>query len=53
MPIDPPHTARHAVRPAVQFDGQRAEAVRAAPLLGEQTVPVREAVSSGHAWPAA
>jgi crotonobetainyl-CoA:carnitine CoA-transferase CaiB-like acyl-CoA transferase len=53
VPIEAPQTARHAIRPAVQFDGQRAASVRAAPLLGEQTVPVRQAVSGSHGWPAA
>jgi crotonobetainyl-CoA:carnitine CoA-transferase CaiB-like acyl-CoA transferase len=53
VPIEAPQTAGHAIRPAVQFDGQRAASVRAAPLLGEQTVPVRQAVSGSHGWPAA
>ena len=53
VPVEAPHTARHAIRPAVQFDGQRAAAVRAAPMLGEQTVPVREAMSGSLSWPAA
>ena len=53
VPVDAPQTARHAVRPAVQFDGQRAASVRAAPLLGEQTVRIRDAVSGSHSWPAA
>jgi crotonobetainyl-CoA:carnitine CoA-transferase CaiB-like acyl-CoA transferase len=51
VPVEAPQTARHAVRPAVQFDGQRAESVRAAPLLGEQTSRVRAAVSGSHGWP--
>ena len=53
VPVDAPQTARHAVRPAVQFDGQRAASVRAAPLLGEQTARIRDAVSGSHGWPAA
>ena len=53
VPVDAPQTARHAVRPAVQFDGQRAASVRAAPLLGEQTARIRDAVSGSHSWPAA
>ena len=53
VPVEAPHTARHAIRPAVQFDGQRATTVRAAPMLGEQTVPVRKAMSASLSWPAA
>ena len=53
VPVDTPQTAQQAVRPAVQFDGQRAASVRAAPLLGEQTARVRAAVSGSHGWPTA
>jgi crotonobetainyl-CoA:carnitine CoA-transferase CaiB-like acyl-CoA transferase len=53
VPIESPQAAQHAIRPAVQFDGQRAATVRAAPLLGEQTVPVRKAMSGNLGWPAA
>jgi crotonobetainyl-CoA:carnitine CoA-transferase CaiB-like acyl-CoA transferase len=51
VPIESPHAARHAVRPAVQFDGQRARSVRSAPLLGEQSVRIRECVTSTRHWP--
>ena len=53
VPIEAPHGAERAVRPAVQFDGQRASAVRAAPLLGEQTEHIRAAVAADGRWPAA
>ena len=53
VPVEAPQTAQQAVRPAVQFDGQRAASVRAAPLLGEQTARVRAAVSDSHGWPTA
>lgn len=52
VPIESPHSAQHAVRPAVQFDGQRATSVRAAPLLGEQSVAIRNAVMATRSWPA-
>lgn len=51
VPIDSPHTAREAVRPAVQFDGQRASSVRAAPLLGEQSTAIVDAVKASKRWP--
>lgn len=51
VPVERPHSARHAVRPAVQFDGRRAASVRAAPLLGEQSAEIRDAVASARQWP--
>jgi crotonobetainyl-CoA:carnitine CoA-transferase CaiB-like acyl-CoA transferase len=51
VPIESPHSARHAVRPAVQFDGQRAASVRPAPLLGEQSAGIRECVTATRRWP--
>jgi hypothetical protein len=36
----------------VQFDGQRAASVRAAPLLGEQSSEIRDAVTATRQWPA-
>ena len=53
VPIEAPHGAERAVRPAVQFDGQRASAVRAAPLLGEQSERIRAGVAADGRWPAA
>ena len=47
VPVDGPHTATEAVRPAVQFDGRRAGSVRPAPLLGEHSVAIRAAVARG------
>ncbi len=41
---------RHAVRPPVQFDGERAAAVSAAPLLDEHGEEIRAAVKEGR-WP--
>jgi crotonobetainyl-CoA:carnitine CoA-transferase CaiB-like acyl-CoA transferase len=52
VPIDSPHTATAAVRPAVRFDGHRAQSVRAAPLLDEHGKTIRAALESDPAWPA-
>jgi crotonobetainyl-CoA:carnitine CoA-transferase CaiB-like acyl-CoA transferase len=52
VPIESPHTATQAVRPAVQFDGQRASSVRPAPLLGEQSTAIRDGVAATQHWPA-
>jgi len=39
------------VRPAVQFAGERAQSVRAAPLLNEQGTAIRDALRRGDQWP--
>lgn len=52
VPIEAPHSAAHAVRPPVQFDGERARAVSAAPLLDEHGSSVRAALERGERWPA-
>jgi crotonobetainyl-CoA:carnitine CoA-transferase CaiB-like acyl-CoA transferase len=51
VPIEWPHTATRAVRPAAQFDGTRASSVRAAPLLNQHGESIRAALESGIAWP--
>ena len=51
VPVEAPHTAREAVRPAVQFDGLRAGSVRPAPLLGEHGDDIRARVTQGGGWP--
>jgi len=43
---------REAVRPALQFDGERARAVNAAPLLDQHGVAIRAAVDASRHWPA-
>lgn len=53
VPVENPHMAREAVRPAVQFDGERATTVTAAPLLGEHGESIRAAVAAGARWPEA
>ena len=52
VPVESPHTATQAVRPAVQFDGSRAQSVSAAPLLDQHGEAIRAAVSRGDTWPA-
>jgi crotonobetainyl-CoA:carnitine CoA-transferase CaiB-like acyl-CoA transferase len=53
VPVENPHAATHAVRPAVQFDGQRADGVRPAPLIDEHGTAIRAALAKSPAWPAA
>src|SRR5438876_535565 len=51
VPVEAPHGAARAVRPAVRFDGVRAEAVSAAPLLDEHGGAIRAALARGEPWP--
>ena len=44
---------REAIRPALQFDGKRATAVTAAPLLNQHGDAIRAALARERAWPAA
>jgi crotonobetainyl-CoA:carnitine CoA-transferase CaiB-like acyl-CoA transferase len=53
VPVENPHQATHAVRPAVQFDGQRADGVHPAPLLDEHGAAIRAQLAASSAWPAA
>jgi crotonobetainyl-CoA:carnitine CoA-transferase CaiB-like acyl-CoA transferase len=43
---------REAVRPAMQFDGDRARSVSAAPLLDQHGAEIRAAVNDSRHWPA-
>jgi crotonobetainyl-CoA:carnitine CoA-transferase CaiB-like acyl-CoA transferase len=52
VPVENPHAATHAVRPAVQFDGQRADGVRPAPLLNEHGPAIRASLAASPRWPA-
>ena len=52
VPVENPHAAKQAVRPAVQFDGQRADAVYPAPLLNEHGAAIRAQLAKSAAWPA-
>jgi crotonobetainyl-CoA:carnitine CoA-transferase CaiB-like acyl-CoA transferase len=51
VPIDSPHTATRAVRPAAQFDGSRALSVSAAPLLDQHGESIRAALEEAPSWP--
>jgi len=51
VPVEEPHGARRAVRPAVQFGGERARSVRAAPLLNEHGAAIRAALGCAMNWP--
>ncbi len=51
VPVESPHTATQAVRPAVQFDGARAKSVDAAPLLNQHGESIRAALGRGESWP--
>jgi crotonobetainyl-CoA:carnitine CoA-transferase CaiB-like acyl-CoA transferase len=51
VPIESPHTATEAVRPAVRFDGHRAKSVRPAPLLDQHGKALRAALKNDTAWP--
>jgi crotonobetainyl-CoA:carnitine CoA-transferase CaiB-like acyl-CoA transferase len=51
VPIESPHTATLAVRPAAQFDGTRAHSVSAAPLLNQHGDAIRAALAAGTSWP--
>jgi len=51
VPIEGAHTATRSVRPAVRFDGTRADSVRAAPLLDEHGEAIRAALARAGAWP--
>jgi crotonobetainyl-CoA:carnitine CoA-transferase CaiB-like acyl-CoA transferase len=51
VPIESPHTATRAVRPAAQFDGLRARSVSAAPMLNQHGESIRAALNAGTSWP--
>ena len=53
VPVESPHTATQAVRPALQFDGTRARSVIPAPLLNEHGAAIRAALARGESWPLA
>ncbi|HVW70132.1 MAG TPA: CoA transferase [Steroidobacteraceae bacterium] len=53
VPVLEPHGGPLAVRPAVQFSGQKADCVRGAPLLNEHGAAIRAALAGAGHWPAA
>jgi crotonobetainyl-CoA:carnitine CoA-transferase CaiB-like acyl-CoA transferase len=52
VPVRDAHGGKSAVRPPVQFDGQRAHDVRTAPLLDEHGASIRQALGGEGGWPA-
>ncbi len=53
VPVDGAQQGGHeAVRPALQFDGERARSVSAAPLLDQHGAAIRAAVRDARHWPA-
>jgi crotonobetainyl-CoA:carnitine CoA-transferase CaiB-like acyl-CoA transferase len=51
VPVETPRSGASSVRPPVQFGGERAGSVRAAPLLDEHGAAIRGALAGGAAWP--
>src|SRR5688572_27706431 len=51
VPVEDAHGGAQAVRPAVQFDGERAASVRTAPLLDEHGAKIRAALTTSSGWP--
>ena len=51
VPVEAPHSAKQAVRPALQFNGGRAKSVSAAPLLDQHGKEIRAALARGPTWP--
>jgi len=51
VPVEAPHSAKQAVRPALQFNGGRAKSVSAAPLLDQHGKEIRAALAGGPTWP--
>jgi crotonobetainyl-CoA:carnitine CoA-transferase CaiB-like acyl-CoA transferase len=51
VPVDSAQSALKAVRPPVQFDGERAQSVDAAPLLDQHGASIRAALGRGEVWP--
>ncbi|MGH8310186.1 MAG: CaiB/BaiF CoA transferase family protein [Steroidobacteraceae bacterium] len=53
VPVQAAHGGNSAVRPPIQFDGERATAVRTAPLLDEHGPAIRAALAGDQPWPEA
>ena len=51
VPVENAHGGARAVRPAIQFDGDRATCVRTAPLLDEHGDAIRQAMAGASRWP--
>jgi crotonobetainyl-CoA:carnitine CoA-transferase CaiB-like acyl-CoA transferase len=53
VPIESPHSATAAVRPALNFNSHHAKAVLPAPMLNQHGKAIRAALDHAAAWPAA
>ena len=53
VPVASANGGKHAVRPAVQFDGEKSKQVTSAPLLDEHGAAIREALATSEVWPGA
>ena len=53
VPVESAHDGKHAVRPAIRFDGERASRVVTAPLLDEHGAAIRRQLAEGAYWPEA
>jgi crotonobetainyl-CoA:carnitine CoA-transferase CaiB-like acyl-CoA transferase len=51
VPVESAHGGQQAVRPAIQFDHERWQQVRTAPLLNEHGAAIRQSLAEGHRWP--
>jgi len=51
VPVRDAHGGGSAVRPAIQFDGERMTSVRTAPLIDEHGAAIRTALARGQPWP--
>jgi crotonobetainyl-CoA:carnitine CoA-transferase CaiB-like acyl-CoA transferase len=51
VPVQRAHGGAAAVRPPIQFDGERADSVLTAPLLDEHGAAIRAALARGQDWP--
>jgi crotonobetainyl-CoA:carnitine CoA-transferase CaiB-like acyl-CoA transferase len=52
VPVEGAHGGTRAVRPPIQFGGERAQSVRTAPLLDEHGAALRQALGGERGWPA-
>src|SRR5882762_3415010 len=51
VPVEAPHSAKEAVRPALRSEERRAKSVRAAPFLDQHGKEIRAALAGGPTWP--
>jgi crotonobetainyl-CoA:carnitine CoA-transferase CaiB-like acyl-CoA transferase len=51
VPVASANGGKHAVRPAVQFDGMKSKQVTTAPLLNEHGAAIRKVLATSEVWP--